>query len=166
MAGQHYLDVAEYHINKVNNDNNNNNTDNAEMEIEVAYRAWNYHRTITFLASIDLVVLLLYGGFINPIFGLFVLFPIFGIYGAKTFRKGCTIVYLLYVTFQLAFYVWLGIVAVSGFFIFYLISFFIHLWIAKIVCTFYLDLNSLSPATISSLRNGVLIPQVMNVVVW
>ena len=41
MAGQHYLDVAEYHINKVNNDNNNNNNDNnnTEMEIEVAYRA-------------------------------------------------------------------------------------------------------------------------------
>ena len=139
--------------------------ENSQLEIEVAYRAWNYHRTITFLAGIDLIFLLFYGGFINPIFGLFVLFPIFGIYGAKTFRKGCTIVYLLYVTFQLAFYAWLGIV-VSGFFIFYLISFFIHLWIAKIVCTFYLDLNNLPPNIIIHLRNGTLIPQVMNIVVW
>jgi hypothetical protein len=139
--------------------------EDTQPEINAACRAWNYHRTITFLASIDLVFLLLYGGFVNPIIALFALFPIFGIFGAKTFRKSCIVIYLLYVTFQLAFYMWLGI-AIPAFFVFYLISFFVHLWIAKIVCTFYLDLNRLSPETISNLRNGTLIPQVVNIVLW
>ena len=46
--------------------NNNDRPDvlpiheDSQLEIEVAYRAWNYHRTITFLAGIDLVFLLLY----------------------------------------------------------------------------------------------------------
>jgi len=150
--------------------NNNDRLDvlpiheDSQLEIEVAYRAWNYHRTITFLAGIDLVFSLLYGGFVNPLLTLFALFPIFGIYGAKTFRKSCIVLYMLYITFQ-AIYVWFGIV-VSGFFVFYLISFCIHLWCLKIVGEFYLDLNRLSPETIIRLRNGTLIPQVVNIVLW
>ena len=113
---------------------------------------WRLSKTIIFFSTIDIFFGFLYL-FINPIFGLLLIFPFLGYIGAKQYSICKLYTYFFFVILNLALRVYsYSLVNTLGGLLLCLLSITIDIWILRIIYYFINNIKKLSPQELLQIR--------------